>query len=188
MQQQRHSGSGNSNRNSNRDRNGNGDSNDKDANANNGALTTVTMMTYSGYALQQKTAPTPWSSPSCCYHCHHNRCRCCCRCAKILAAMATSTTTTMAAAVTVAAMKTMVATVVVCVLCTPIVLLGSHTEVLQKLAYNSKVEIAGKVFSRQTNLGSAKHTLCGIVLFKLNTFLVMFLSVPSIDSTCFLHT
>jgi hypothetical protein len=26
--------------------------------------------------------------------------------------------------------------------------------------------------------GSTKRTLCGIVLFKLNTFLVMFLSVP----------
>ena len=32
-----------------------------------------------------------------------------------------------------------------------------------------------------------KRTLCGIVLFKLNTFLVMFLCVPSIDSMCFLH-
>jgi hypothetical protein len=36
--------------------------------------------------------------------------------------------------------------------------------------------------------GLTKRTLCGIVLFKLNTFLVMFLRVPSIDSTCFLHT
>jgi hypothetical protein len=36
--------------------------------------------------------------------------------------------------------------------------------------------------------GSTKRTLCGIVLFKLNTVLVMFLQVPSIDSTCFLHT
>ncbi len=36
--------------------------------------------------------------------------------------------------------------------------------------------------------GSTKRTLCGIVLFKLNTFLVMFLQVPSIDSTCFLPT
>jgi hypothetical protein len=35
--------------------------------------------------------------------------------------------------------------------------------------------------------GSTKRTLCGIVLFKLNTFLVMFLQVPSIDSTCFPH-
>ncbi len=33
--------------------------------------------------------------------------------------------------------------------------------------------------------GLTKCTLCGIVLFKLNTFLVMFLRVPSIDSTCF---
>jgi hypothetical protein len=33
--------------------------------------------------------------------------------------------------------------------------------------------------------GLTKHTLCGIVLFKLNTFLVMFLHVPSIDSMCF---
>ena len=33
--------------------------------------------------------------------------------------------------------------------------------------------------------GLTKRTLCGIVLFKLNTFLVMFLHVPSIDSTCF---
>ncbi len=32
-----------------------------------------------------------------------------------------------------------------------------------------------------------KRTLCGIVLFKLNPFLVMFLRVPSIDSTCFPH-
>ncbi len=32
--------------------------------------------------------------------------------------------------------------------------------------------------------GSTKCTLCGIVSFKLNTFLVMFLHVPSIDSTC----
>jgi hypothetical protein len=37
-------------------------------------------------------------------------------------------------------------------------------------------------------MGSTKRTLCGIVLFKLNTFLVMFLRVPSIDSTCFLRT
>jgi hypothetical protein len=35
---------------------------------------------------------------------------------------------------------------------------------------------------------TAKHTLCGIVLFKLNTFFVMFLYVPSIDSTCIPHT
>jgi hypothetical protein len=34
-------------------------------------------------------------------------------------------------------------------------------------------------------MGSTKRNLCGIVLFKLNTFLVMFLRVPSIDSTCF---
>jgi hypothetical protein len=33
--------------------------------------------------------------------------------------------------------------------------------------------------------GLTKHTLCGIVLFKLNTFLVRFLCVPSIDSLCF---
>ncbi len=33
--------------------------------------------------------------------------------------------------------------------------------------------------------GSTKRTLCGIVLFKLNIFLVMFLQVPSIDSTRF---
>ncbi len=36
--------------------------------------------------------------------------------------------------------------------------------------------------------GSTKRTLCGIILFKLNTFLVMFLHVPSIDSTCFPRT
>ncbi len=36
--------------------------------------------------------------------------------------------------------------------------------------------------------GSTKCTLCEIVLFKLNTFLVMFLRVPSIDSMCFLCT
>jgi hypothetical protein len=35
------------------------------------------------------------------------------------------------------------------------------------------------------NKGSTKRTLCGIALFKLNPFFVMFLSVPSIDSTCF---
>ncbi len=35
--------------------------------------------------------------------------------------------------------------------------------------------------------GSTKRTLCGNVLFKLNTFLVMFLHVPSFDSTCFLR-
>jgi hypothetical protein len=34
-------------------------------------------------------------------------------------------------------------------------------------------------------MGSTKRTLCGIVLFKLNTFLVRFLCVPSINSTCF---
>jgi hypothetical protein len=33
--------------------------------------------------------------------------------------------------------------------------------------------------------GLTKRTLCGIVLFNLNTFLVMFLQVPSIDSTCY---
>jgi hypothetical protein len=33
--------------------------------------------------------------------------------------------------------------------------------------------------------GPTKCTLCGIVLFKLNTFFVMFLRVPCIDSTCF---
>jgi hypothetical protein len=37
-------------------------------------------------------------------------------------------------------------------------------------------------------MGSTKRILCGIVLFKLNTFLVMFLHVPSIDSTCFPRT
>jgi hypothetical protein len=37
-------------------------------------------------------------------------------------------------------------------------------------------------------MGSTKHTLCGIALFKLNTFLVKFMQVPSIDSMCFLHT
>jgi hypothetical protein len=36
--------------------------------------------------------------------------------------------------------------------------------------------------------GSTKCTLCGIVLFKLNPFLVMFLRVSSIDSTCFPRT
>ncbi len=36
--------------------------------------------------------------------------------------------------------------------------------------------------------GLTKRTLCGIVLFKLNPFLVMFLCVPSIDSMCFPHT
>jgi hypothetical protein len=36
--------------------------------------------------------------------------------------------------------------------------------------------------------GLTKRTLCGIILFKLNTFFAMFLRVPSIDSTCFLHT
>jgi hypothetical protein len=37
-------------------------------------------------------------------------------------------------------------------LCAPVVLLGLHAEVLQKLAYKGKVGIARKVFSRQTNL------------------------------------
>jgi hypothetical protein len=45
--------------------------------------------------------------------------------------------------------------------------------------------------STQSELGTCKgptkRTLCGIILFKLNTFLVRFLHVPSIDSTCFLH-
>ncbi len=36
--------------------------------------------------------------------------------------------------------------------------------------------------------GLTKHTLCGIILFKLNTFLVLFLQVPSIDSTCYART
>ncbi len=34
-----------------------------------------------------------------------------------------------------------------------------------------------------SKLGSTKRTLCGIILFKLNTS-----RAPSIDSTCFLHT
>ncbi len=37
------------------------------------------------------------------------------------------------------------------------------------------------------DMGLTKPTLCGIILFKLNTFLVTFLQVPSIDSTCFLR-
>ncbi len=41
---------------------------------------------------------------------------------------------------------------------------------------------------KETEKGSTKPTLCGIVLFKLNTFLVMFLHVPSIDCTYFTHT
>ncbi len=40
-------------------------------------------------------------------------------------------------------------------------------------------------FTRRGTKGSTKRTLCGIVLFKLNFFLVEFLRVPSIDSTCF---
>jgi hypothetical protein len=36
--------------------------------------------------------------------------------------------------------------------------------------------------------GVTKRTLCGIVLFKLITFFVMFLQIPSVDSTCFPHT
>ncbi len=36
-----------------------------------------------------------------------------------------------------------------------------------------------------TKKGSTKCTLCGIILFKLNTFLVMLLQVPSNDSMCF---
>jgi hypothetical protein len=43
-------------------------------------------------------------------------------------------------------------------------------------------------FLSNSLLGLTKGTLCGIVLFKLNTFLVMFLCVSSIDSTCFSHT
>jgi hypothetical protein len=43
-------------------------------------------------------------------------------------------------------------------------------------------------FMPTVNKGLTKRTLCGIVLFKLNTFLVMFLRIPSIDSTCFPHT
>ncbi len=42
-----------------------------------------------------------------------------------------------------------------------------------------------KEFPPNCQKGSTKRTLCGIVLFELNTFLVMFLQVPSIDSTCF---
>ncbi len=40
-------------------------------------------------------------------------------------------------------------------------------------------------YELENSKGLTKCTLCGIVLFKLSTFLVMFLQVPSIDSTCF---
>jgi hypothetical protein len=36
-------------------------------------------------------------------------------------------------------------------------------------------------------MGLTKLTFCGVILFKLNTILIMFLQVPSIDSTFFLR-
>ncbi len=49
-------------------------------------------------------------------------------------------------------------------------------------------ELLLSLLSRKNWKGLTKCTLCGIVSFKLNTFLVMFLQVPSIGSTCFPHT
>ncbi len=60
--------------------------------------------------------------------------------------------TTMMAVAAAVATKTPVETVVVWVVAHPYFLLGSHAGVLQKLANNIKVGIAGKIFSRQTNL------------------------------------
>ena len=48
--------------------------------------------------------------------------------------------------------------------------------------------VIDEVSFMSNSMGSTKCTLCGIVLFKLNTFLVMFSRVPSIDSTCFPRT
>ena len=44
------------------------------------------------------------------------------------------------------------------------------------------------LLQRYLQKGLTKGTLYGIILFKLNTFLVMFSRVPSIDSTCFPRT
>jgi hypothetical protein len=56
--------------------------------------------------------------------------------------------------------------------------------------YGNTIQLNNMTIKKYHNatMGSTKYTLCGTVLFKLNTFLVMFLQVPSIDSTSFPHT
>ncbi len=45
-----------------------------------------------------------------------------------------------------------------------------------------------KYVKMAVRMGSTKHTLCGIVLSKLDMFFSCVSQVPSIDSTCFPHT